>query len=145
MTRPGDFCFLPDERIVIADLPGELRMFVESTRSTLSTVGTVPSVTDGGERGLLSVIADPSFAANGYIYVLYTSSITPTLHLDRFTCLGDLSNPKSTNLSFSDSSRYAILELPQTSNAHSGGSARFGPDGKLYVTVGDAQRDCRER
>jgi len=142
MTRPGDLCFLPDGRVLIADLPGELRMFVESAGSMLTTVGTVPSVAYGGERGLLSVIADPGFATNGYIYVLYTSSATPTLHLDRFTCVGDLSDPMSTNLSFSVNSRRVILALPQTSGIHNGGSVRFGPDGKLYVTAGDDFNSC---
>lgn len=142
MTRPGDFCFLPDGRVLIADLPGQVHVFVESAGSSVTTIGTVPSVAYSGERGLLSVIADPGFAGNGYFYVLYTSSAAPLLHLDRFTCTGDRNNPTSTNLSFSVSSRRAILTLPQTGNIHNGGSVRFGPDGKLYVSAGDDFSPC---
>lgn len=65
------------------------------------------------------------------------------MHLDRFTCTGDLANPGSANLTFAAASRHVLLgALPDNAGNHNGGSARFGPDGRLYLTCGDDAVAC---
>lgn len=65
------------------------------------------------------------------------------MHLDRFTCTGDLANPNSTNLTFAAASRRVVLtSTPDNAFNHNGGSLRFGPDGKLYVSIGDDASSC---
>lgn len=141
LQAPNDFCFLPDGRVLIANRAGVVNVFVEG--NPLATAGTVPSVEVGSERGLLSIEADPDFTTNGYFYVWYSSSTDSFLHLDRFACTGDLANPASTNLTFASGSRRVILtSVPDTAFNHNGGSARFGPDGRLYLTMGDDAISC---
>lgn len=141
LAAPHDFCFLPDGRALIANRSGGVVLYTGTT--TVTSVGTVPSIQTGSERGLLSIEPDPNFPTNGYIYVWYSSSSTAFMHLDRFTCTGDLANPTSTNLSFAAGSRRAILAgVPDQASNHNGGSARFGPDGMLYQCIGDDASSC---
>lgn len=136
-----DFCFLPDGRVLLANRAGLVQVYAGGAPAS---VGTVPSVETGSERGLLGIAADPGFATNGYIYVWYSRSDTAFMHLDRFTCTGDLANPSSTLLSFSTASRRVILNaVPDNAFNHNGGSPRFGPDGMLYISIGDDANACQ--
>lgn len=140
LTAPNDFCWLPDGRILIANRPGQVSLWANGT---LTTVGTVPTVEVGSERALLSIAADPGFATNGHIYVWYSSSADAFMHLDRFTCTGDLATPGS-NLTFAAATRRVILaNVPDNAFNHNGGSTRFGPDGKLYQSIGDDANSCQ--
>lgn len=142
LTTPNDCCFLPDGRCLIANSGGGVSIYAGTSQAAVA-VGTVPAVSSGGEQGLLSIAADPAFATNGFVYVYYTSSATAFVHVDRFTCTGDLANPSSTNVTFAASSRTAILgAMPDNAGNHNGGSLRFGPDGKLWITVGDDANAC---
>ncbi len=142
LSTPNDCCFLPDGRCLIANSGGTVMLYA-GTSATAINVGTVPNVESGGERGLLSIAADPAFATNGHVYVYYSHTGDSFMHLDRFTCTGDLANPASTNLQFAAASRHVILgALPDNAGNHNGGSARFGPDGMLYLTVGDDANAC---
>ena len=137
----NDFPFLPDGRILIASRAGAVHVFAEGVG--LQQVGTVSSIQTGSERALLSIEADPGFATNGYIYVWYSSSQTAYMHLDRLTCTGALNTATSTNLSFSMASRRTIINSsPDSAFNHDGGSARFGPDGMLYLSIGDDANAC---
>ncbi|HEX5054142.1 MAG TPA: PQQ-dependent sugar dehydrogenase [Planctomycetota bacterium] len=140
LQAPHDFCFLPDGRVLIANRSGPVMVYAGGAAVT---VGTVPNVEVGSERGLLSIAADPAFPSNGYIYVWWASASDAFMHLDRFTCTGDLANPVSTNLTFASSSRRVVLgTVPDQNFNHNGGSARFGPDGMLYLSIGDDAQGC---
>ncbi|MFO1076300.1 MAG: PQQ-dependent sugar dehydrogenase [Planctomycetota bacterium] len=140
-TLPHDFCFLQDGRVLIAGRDGDITLYAGG--AVVTQVGTVPNVEVGGERGMLSIERDPNFATNGYFYVWYSSAASTFTHLDRFTCTGDLGNGTSSNLTFATSSRRAILAaVPDVATNHNGGSARFGPDGMLYLTIGDDANQC---
>ena len=135
LQAPHDFCWLPDGRVLFGNRAGLIQIWAGGS---LVTVGTVPNVETGSERALLSIIADPNFATNGQIYVWNASSSDSFMHLDRFTCTGDLANPTSTNLAFAATSRRVILAaVPDNAFNHNGGSLRFGPDGMLYASIGD--------
>ena len=137
----NDFTFLPDGRVLIANRAGAVHVWAEGVG--LQQIGTVSNVQTGSERGLLSIEADPNFATNGYIYVWWSSSSDSYMHLDRLACTGALNNPASTNLSFSISSRRVIIRTsPDFAFNHNGGSARFGPDGMLYLAIGDDASAC---
>ena len=137
LAGPNDFCFLPDGRVLIANTGGSIRIYAGSTTAT--SIGTVASVdTSLNEEGLLSIQADPDFDTNGYVYVWYNTTFDNVLHLERFTCTGVLHNPGSTALTLDTSTRRVILmTTPDNAYNHNGGSIRFGPDGMLYLSMGD--------
>ena len=84
----------------------------------------------GNEQGLLSIALDPGFATNRNVWVFY-STANPTRNvLARFT--------RSAGSGTIDrASQLVILEQPKTFSNHNGGAIRFGPDGMLYLGLGD--------
>ena len=91
-------------------------------------------MSSAGERGLLGVAFDPNFASNRFVYVYYTAT-TPAIHnrVSRFTA--SATNPNVAQAG----SETVLLELNNLSSAtnHNGGAIHFGPDGRLYVAVGE--------
>lgn len=88
-------------------------------------------VVDGGENGLLGLAFHPSYAQNGHFYVLYSKPPFPTLSLLRYTV--SASNPDVAD----PASRIELLLQPMAFGNHNGGMIEFGPDGMLYVGLGD--------
>jgi len=98
------------------------------------------NVSDGGERGLLSFAFDPDYAVNGRFYVLYTANGPDPL--DPAGQEGDIriveyrvsdSDPDRAD---PDSARL-VLKVPHSADIHNGGWTGFGPDGLLYITIGE--------
>ncbi|MBO9632549.1 MAG: PQQ-dependent sugar dehydrogenase, partial [Chitinophagaceae bacterium] len=128
LTAPTAMAFTPDNRILVCQKGGELRVIKNG--SLLSTPAITLSVNTSGERGLIGVAVDPNFATNNYIYLHYTHTTGPHNRVSRFT-LG--SNDLATG-------ETAILDLPTLSGIyHNGGGLAFGLDGKLFVAVGENQ------
>ena len=83
----------------------------------------------GNEEGLLGLAFDPSFAESGRFYVYYSAASPRRSVLSRFdTGPGGLGDPASESV---------LLEVPQPYSNHNGGMIAFGPDGMLYVALGD--------
>ena len=129
LAAPTAMAFAPDGRLFVAEQGGALRVVKNGT--LLSQPFVTVTVDSSGERGLLGVAFDPNFTANGFVYIYYTAT-TPTIHnrVSRFTASGDVALPGS---------EVPILDLNNLSGAtnHNGGAIHFGPDGKLYIAVGD--------
>ncbi len=81
------------------------------------------------EQGLLGLAFHPKFEETSYFYVTYTDT-DYTLHLARFEVT---ENPLVANRDSGE----ILLSVEQTTAAHNGGHIRFGPDGYLYMSVGD--------
>ena len=136
---PTDIAFVPGRRVFVASKPGELYLY---GGGAVTALGSVPGVVSNYERGLLSVAADPGFTHNGYVYA-YFSHQSGFNRLSRFTCSGDLAVPDSANIALDPSSERVVLgSIPDISPLHNGGSVRFGPDGMLYLSVGDDRVAC---
>lgn len=119
----------PDGRIFVAEQSGNVRIIKNNTLLTTPFV-TIP-VDSRGERGLVGIAVDPDFMTNKYIYVYYTSNVAPIRNrISRFTATTDVTTFASETV---------ILNLETLSSAliHNGGALHFGPDGKLYVAVGE--------
>ncbi len=83
----------------------------------------------GNEEGLLGLAFDPAFAENGRFYVYYSAASPRRSVLSRFEVGGNgLGSPASESV---------LLEVPQPYRNHNGGMIEFGPDGMLYVALGD--------
>jgi len=82
-----------------------------------------------GERGLLSLAFHPDYEANGYFFVNYTNTAGDT-EVRRFSVSA---NPDQADAS----SSVLVIAIPQDFANHNGGQIAFGPDGYLYVGMGD--------
>lgn len=86
---------------------------------------------DGYEEGLLGLAFHPDYESNGYFYVDYTASNPRRTVVSRFSVSpGDENSADST-------SEQVILEVEQPYSNHNGGQLAFGPDGLLYIALGD--------
>lgn len=129
LSQPTAMAFAPDGRLFVAEQEGDLRVIKNGILLAQPFVSL--TVSSSGERGLLGVAFDPNFTSNQFVYVYYTAT-APSIHnrVSRFTASGDVAAPGSEAI---------ILELDNLSGAtnHNGGAIHFGPDGRLYVAVGE--------
>ena len=85
----------------------------------------------GGEQGLLGLAFDPDYANNGFFYVNYTGFPAPGVtRVVRYSVSADpnVALPASAHL---------VFQHPQPDTNHNGGDLEFGPDGMLYIPLGD--------
>ena len=89
-------------------------------------------VSTSGEDGLLGLAFHPDYGSNGRFYVNYTWDNGSGLitRISEFTVSGDPNVADAT-------SERVILEIPQDFNNHNGGDLHFGPDGYLWIGLGD--------
>jgi glucose/arabinose dehydrogenase len=130
LTSPTAMTFAPDGRLFVAQQGGALRVIKNGLLLTTPFVSL--SVDSNDERGLLGVAFDPSFATNHFVYVYHTVPGPPAAHnqVSSLIALGDVAVAGS---------EVPIFDLNDLSSAtnHNGGAIHFGPDGKLYVAVGE--------
>jgi glucose/arabinose dehydrogenase len=128
---PTAMAFAPDGRLFVTEQGGAVRVVKNGALLSQPFV-TVPTVADG-ERGLLGIAFDPDFASTGWVYLYYTSTATGEAHnrIVRYTANGDVAVAGS---------GVVLVQLAGLGDVakHNGGAMHFGPDGKLYVAVGDA-------
>ena len=86
-------------------------------------------LSSGNEEGLLSVALDPRFEVNRWVWTYYSMTNPRRSALVRYTASADGMIDKSSAL--------VVLEQPQPFVNHNGGAIRFGPDGLLYLGLGD--------
>ena len=129
LSNPTAMALAPDGRIFVCEQGGTLRVIKNG--ALLAAPFLTVTVDSNGERGLLGVAFDPNFVSNQLIYVYYTAT-TPTIHnrISRFIAAGDVAMAGSETI---------VMDLPSLSTAtnHNGGAIHFGPDGTLFVAVGD--------
>ena len=117
----------PDGRIFYNErLTGRIRIINPSWQLDPNACVQIP-VAVSGEQGLLGLTLDPNFSSNHYVYVYYTASGATMNRVARYTELSGVCTNATT-----------ILDNLPVSNAHNGGIIQFGPDGMLYVVIGDA-------
>ncbi len=119
-----DIAFLPDGTMLFTERPGRLNMLKDGEPRTIANLDT----TEISEAGLLGIAVDPSFRQNNHIYLYYTfQKDEPVNRVSRFTLRNDALSDEAVLIDDIPSARF-----------HNGGRIRFGPDGKLYITTGDA-------
>lgn len=125
LDTPWEIAFLPEGGILATERSGILALIDEQGKQL-----TISGVRETGEGGLLGLALHPDFANNHWLYIYLTSNDSGTLtnRVERYTY----------NADHSVSDRVVILDSIRGSSNHDGGRIRFGPDGLLYITTGDA-------
>lgn len=124
---PTAMAATPDGRILIAEKNGRVRVVENGT--LLPDPFLQIEVDNYNERGLGGIAIGPDFEQNNYLYLFYTVAGGNHNRISRFTANGNYALPDS---------EVILFELePLSGTIHNGGAMHFGPDGKLYIAVGD--------
>jgi glucose/arabinose dehydrogenase len=126
---PWGLATLPDGTILYTRRDAHDIVHLNPVTGAKTTVGTVPNVENtDGEGGLLGLAISSSFASDHWLYIMHTS---PS---DNRIVRIKLESDKLTT-----STEQVLVSGILRNKFHNGGRLRFGPDGKLYASTGDAQ------
>jgi glucose/arabinose dehydrogenase len=118
-----------DSRLFVVEQVGRVRIVENGQLLGTPFLDITDRVASGGERGLLSIAFHPDYASNGYFYASYIDDGGDT-RIERYSVTGD---PNVADPGSVDSVRY----VEQPFSNHNGGLIVFGPDGMLYIGLGD--------
>ncbi|OGE31464.1 hypothetical protein A3C59_02380 [Candidatus Daviesbacteria bacterium RIFCSPHIGHO2_02_FULL_36_13] len=127
---PWALAFLPDNSILVTERKGTVRIIDKNGNLSEKPLATIP-VKQTGESGLHGITIDPKYNDNHYVYLYYTYSSKDNNSLNR------VSRFVFDSKSLEDET--VIVDKIPASIFHDGGRIKFGPDGFLYITTGDAQ------
>ncbi len=130
MAQPDD----KTNRIFVTEQAGIIRIFPNDQQAAESLIflNISDQVSErNNEEGLLGLAFHPDYTSNGYFYVYYSAANPRRSVVSRFSV--DKSNPNMAN----KDSEFIIMEIPQPYGNHNGGQMVFGPDGYLYIGLGD--------
>ncbi|MEZ4858056.1 MAG: PQQ-dependent sugar dehydrogenase [Flavobacteriaceae bacterium] len=120
-----------DERLFVVEQEGIIKILnPDGSTNPTPFLNITAIVGAGGERGLLGLAFHPEYANNGYFYVHYSDNSGDT-QISRFKV--DSGNPDIAD----PNTEFQILNVNQPASNHNGGSIAFGPDGYLYIALGD--------
>lgn len=124
LDTPWALDFLPDGRMIFTERPGKISIFDVDGRE-VKLAGEI-SVSEISESGLLGIAVDPEFTDNKFVYTYYTHPVNMN-RISRFILIEDQLEEE-----------FILLDNIPSARFHDGGQIKFGIDGKLYVTTGDA-------
>ncbi|MEM8606414.1 MAG: ThuA domain-containing protein [Myxococcota bacterium] len=126
-ASPTSLAVLPDGKVYYLERTGDVRLWDPETGRV--TVAATLEVSLQGENGLLGIVLDPDFEQNRFVYLYYSLALTDENVLSRFRAEAD-----GTILVLDETE---LLRVPSNREQHEGGDLEFGPDGTLYLSVGD--------
>lgn len=124
-------------RLFVVELPGQIKIIDDDDNLLASAFLDIRERVEDDyiEQGLLGLAFDPDFSNNGYFYVNYTfynaSASKDWTRVSRFS-VSDADINKA-----DEDSEHVIIEIAQPYVNHNGGDIHFGPDGYLYIAMGD--------
>ncbi|MEL6925462.1 MAG: ThuA domain-containing protein [Bacteroidota bacterium] len=129
LNEPMEFEIFDNGKVLIVERKGALQLF-DPEYGYVDSIGAFDVYT-GQEDGLLGIAKDPNYKDNNWVYFFYSpAGDIPKQHVSRFKFDGNRVNMDSEQL---------IIEIPVQRDecCHSGGSLEFGPDGNLFIGIGD--------
>lgn len=129
LNEPMELAIFPDGKIILIERRGDIRLY-NPERGMLDLVTSFPVFSEH-EDGLLGIAIDPDYKNNKWIYLFYSPDVEAhKQHVSRFTFDND---------SLHYASEKVLLEIKNQRDecCHSGGSLEFGPNGNLFIGIGD--------
>ncbi len=120
-------------RLFIIEQGGLVRILKDGALLPTPFLDLTKKVICCGERGLLGLAFHPKYAENGYFYVDYTENVNNQL----YTVIARYSVSASDPNQADPNSELRLLQIEQPYQNHNGGEVQFGPDGYLYIGMGD--------
>ena len=134
LNFPVGLALAPDGRLFFNErLTGRIRIINQQWQLITAPFCQL-SVATNGEQGLLGLALDPNFSQNHYVYAYYTAAGATMNRVVRYT-----------DSSGTCTEETPILDNLPVSSIHNGGIIQFGPDGKLYVVIGDAANSANSQ
>ena len=135
LNAPTDLAFLPDGTMLVACKDGEL--LLADPAASPAVARPMMTVADVhftyAETGVMAVVLDPAFAANGYFYLYYAHAPTRRFRVSRFRHHAGYGDADSELVLWRDDEEFRTC-------CHWGGDLVVGPDSTLYLTTGDKTR-----
>lgn len=129
LQRPTDLVDLGGGRMLVLEQPGSVRLIANGTLAASPYLDIIDRVgSAANEQGLLGMALHPRFAENGLFYLNYTDQNGDTV-IARYQAAGADSADRA--------SEKILLTIAQPFPNHNGGALAFGPDGYLYIGMGD--------
>ncbi|HEY0159722.1 MAG TPA: PQQ-dependent sugar dehydrogenase [Thermoanaerobaculia bacterium] len=128
--RPVAIAHAGDARLFVVEQPGTIRVYDPARTGTEQFLDIRSLVLSGGERGLLGVAFHPHYSQNGFFFVNYTDRAGDTV-IARYS--RSATDPNRAD----PASAHVLLRIDQPYANHNGGQLQFGPDGYLYIGMGD--------
>lgn len=130
-SSPVEITHAGDTRLFVVERGGAIKILnANGTVNPTPFLNLSGIISSGGERGLLGLAFHPNYSTNGFFYVNYTNTAGNTV-ISRYSV--NSGNPNVANAS----SASILLTITQPYSNHNGGSVKFGPDGYLYIGMGD--------
>jgi glucose/arabinose dehydrogenase len=126
LTHAGD----SSGRLFVVEQPGQIRIIKDGQRVLTPFLNLADQIsTEGNEQGLLGLAFHPRYTENGFFFINYTDRQGDTV-VSRYNVSADpnLGDPGSETI---------MLQVAQPYDNHNGGHLAFGPDGNLYIGLGD--------
>ncbi|MBI2034552.1 MAG: PQQ-dependent sugar dehydrogenase [Candidatus Levybacteria bacterium] len=127
---PWAIAFLNDGSMLVTERAGNVKL-INPANGKQTVIAKIDDAKEIGEGGLLGIVLHPNFKTNHFVYVYYTYDVRGNRaqnRVIRYTFDGQSFNNKTV----------IVDDIPSAPN-HNGGRIKFGPDGLLYITTGDAQ------
>ena len=129
LNSPVELVHAGDDRLFVVEQGGRIKIINnDGTVNPTPFLNISSKISTGGERGLLGLAFAPDYETSGRFYVNYTNTAGDTV-IERYTVSG---NPDVAN-----SDGTILLTIDQPFGNHNGGNIHFGPDGYLWISMGD--------